>query len=176
MTHPPLPPRPGVVCPDPLAEGDSALQDLDWYDGPLASIHRARDGGLFLVSWLDSDTNRWRCVRMTPEQLEELAAGRLSRGQLWNAPPDGHVYVWDSNVDQWSRATPGDFPPAEDLDPDEGRGHWHEPYYRGQALRVRATGELVTAVRCWEYPLVTYLTAEGVEVSVNDWQLLEPLP
>lgn len=125
----PLPPRPGIDCADPTADG-AHIANLDWYDGPLLVLTRV-GAALYLVLWCDVDdeTHRWLAVRISRDRLDAFGMGTVTLRSMFARPADGCVFVLDATADRTfgcSRARvdeiPADWFPGDVPHP---RDEWH---------------------------------------------------
>ena len=75
----------------------SFLVHLEYFDGPLCSLFRNKDGDYYCYSWCDVDDfcNRWLVFRVTQSTLKQYIEGIVSLHHLILHPVDGFLYVLD---------------------------------------------------------------------------------
>ena len=130
MATEPMPIVPGEACDNPI-ESSVERAILDWYDGPLLTLHVVGTS-LYLVVWDDSDdtTHRWLVARVSRERFEAFGDGTVTLSAMFSQPEDGNLIVLDAHCGATFRCVrvnaselPADLLPGDVAFP---RSQWHE--------------------------------------------------
>jgi hypothetical protein len=72
-------------------------RDIIYFDGPLLSEFKTSRGDIFWFLWCDAsdDYNRWLLFRVSPLEIANYAAKKVSLLELVKASRDGFVYIAD---------------------------------------------------------------------------------
>lgn len=73
------------------------VADLIYFDGPLLSHFKNKDGDSYLYYWCDANENynRWLVFRISDEDLNRYLIGKSSLREIITDPVDGFIYSAD---------------------------------------------------------------------------------